>query len=318
MHGREMTPRLWVTEEITENELYSHGVVRVIAQRRSAFQEMLIVESCDFGRALILDGVWQTSVLDEFMYHEPLVLPPLMAHGDPKRVLVMGGGDGGSLREVLKWPGVERAVLVDIDPEVVALCREHLTEIHQGAFDDPRAEVLITDALEYVAQTGERFDVIISDLTDPLEDGPAFKLFTAEHLENCRKLLTERGFFSMQAGSCSPVKVHIHARVVNTVKAVFPHATHYLSHTPTYGVPLGFALAGKEPLDSLLARSPEELDALLASRTSGGWKYLDGQALQGLLRPPKYVRDLVEAETTVYTLAAPPSIHIRGILGDSE
>lgn len=312
MSGGEVT-KIWVSEYITPEEIYQHGVRRILDQRVTKFQELTVVETAAYGRGMVLDGKWQVTEGDEFMYHEPLVHVPMICHGDPKKVLILGGGDGGSLREVLKWKSVERAVMVDIDVEVVNAAKEFLAGIHQNAFDDPRAEVIIDDALNFIAQTGERFDVIISDLTDPLEDGPAFRLFTKEHMENCRKVLSDDGFFSLQAGSAAPGDHYVHLRVVNTTKAAFPHAGHYMSHTPTYGVPLGFALGGNAAFDPL--RDPAEVDRLLAEKTLGGFQYIDGQALIGLLHPPRYLTKGVEDETVVYTLAAPPKAYGKGILG---
>ncbi len=308
------SPTLWVSEYIDADDIYQHAVLELLAHKRSQFQEIIVVDSGCYGKGLVLDGKWQVTVVDEFMYHEPIVHPPLIAHGDPKKVLILGGGDGGSLREVLKWKSVERAVMVDIDAEVVTLAREHLGEIHQDAFDDPRAELVIADALDFIAGTTEKWDAIISDLTDPLEDGPAFRLFTKEHFENCRRVLSARGCLSVQAGSVSPYDHYIHGRVVKTVQAAFPHTVNYMSHTPTYGTPLGFALGANAPLDSLL--DVQAVDRLLAEKTTGDFRYLDGRALAGLMNPPKYLRDVVAAETVVYTLAEPPKAYGRGILGD--
>ena len=138
---RNPKPNTWREFDVLPGERASYEVTRVLASAQTAFQDVEIVETRSFGRALFLDGAPQSAVADEYVYHEALVHPALIAHADPKRVLIAGGGEGATLREVLRHPGVERAVMVDIDGELVDLCREHLAEMHQGAFDDPRADV---------------------------------------------------------------------------------------------------------------------------------------------------------------------------------
>ena len=165
MPGAELYTDLWLSEYMTPWDIYMHGVRRIIAYQRTPYQEMYIVDSGSYGKALILDGKWQSSTVDEFLYHEPLVQPAMILHGSPQRVLLLGGGEGATLREVLRWKTVRRAVMVDIDRDVVDACRLHLPELHLNAFDDPRAEVVIADAVEFVEQTADRWDVIISDLS---------------------------------------------------------------------------------------------------------------------------------------------------------
>ena len=262
-----------------------------------------MVNSGTYGKALILDGKWQSSQADEFLYHEPLVHPACALIGGPRTALVLGGGEGATIREVLRWQTIEQVVMVDIDAAVVEVCRKHLPEMHQGAFEDPRTELVIADAFDYVTAYENHWDVIISDLPDPLEEGPAFKLFTREYFERCRRALTRRGCFVMQAGVTAPPEMAIHVRLVNTVKAVFSHSCHYISQVPTWASPMGFALGSQSAFH---LPDPPALDAMLAQKTSGGLRMLDGASLNALMHPPKYLRDAVAAETQVYSLAAPP------------
>ena len=141
---------------------------------------MEIMETASYGKVLVLDARIQSSVADDFIYHEVLVHPVMMLHPRPESVLVIGGGEGATLREILKYGSVKRAVMVDIDQEVVEACKIHLPELHQGAFEDPRVAVLHEDARGWLESTSERFDVAIVDLTEPLEAGPACLLFTRE------------------------------------------------------------------------------------------------------------------------------------------
>ena len=272
---------------------------------------MSIVESGAYGKALVLDGKWQSSTGDEFLYHEPLVHPAMISHGQPKQVLVLGGGEGATIREVLRWKSVERVVMVDIDGEVVDECRTHLPEMHQGAFEDPRTEVVVGDALLYLDDTDTRWDVVISDLSDPIEEGPSFKLFTKEYFEQIKGVLAPGGRVVIQAGPTSPTEVKTHGRLVHTLKAVFPHVTSFSSHTPSYGSPWGFALAANEPIDTL--PNPEAVDALLAQATTGGFRMFDGSTNLGLLQTQGHVKRAIAQADLVYTLASPPRFFGTGV-----
>lgn len=309
MPGAHLAADLWISEYITPCDIWQHGVTKVLAQRQTSLQELTVVESGPYGKALILDGKWQTCTGDEFLYHEPLVHAPCTLHGRPERVLIAGGADGGALREALKWRSVTEVVVADIDGEVVSACRELLPEIHQGAFDDPRARIVIGDAWELIADTVGHWDVIIADLTDPIEEGPAFKLFTQEFFTLCRRALRPGGIFVNQAGSQSPPLMDITARVLKTISTVFGQTSVITAHVPTYGSPWALALAALEPLN--LRPDPAATDSVLANRLSSPVRMFDGQALLGMLQSPKYVRDRLAAEATVYTVDHPPKFFGR-------
>ncbi|TVR83006.1 MAG: polyamine aminopropyltransferase [Rhodospirillales bacterium] len=172
-------------------------VIRELHRETTPFQEMAILESKGLGRVLVLDGVVQTTERDEFVYHEMISHVPMLAHGNAKRVLIIGGGDGGVLREVLHHP-VEQAVMVEIDRAVVERCRDLMPALSDGAFDDPRAEVLYEDGIRFVADRTEPFDVIIVDSTDPM--GPGEVLFTERFYADCARLVGEHGVVVTQCG----------------------------------------------------------------------------------------------------------------------
>ena len=313
MPGSHVGADVWITEYITPCDVYHHGISRVLDCRRTRFQQMQIVESETYGKALVLDGKWQSCTGDEFLYHEPLVHVACVHHGAPRTVLVLGGGEGATVREVLKWNTVEKVAMVDIDGEVVEACKEHLPEMHQGAFDDPRTEVVIGDALDYLEKPPHRWDVIISDLSDPIEEGPSFKLFTREYFESCRRALEPDGFLVIQAGPTAPPEMAMHVRLVNTLRAVFGSVAPYASCVPTYAAPWGYALAGDRPID--LRPDPAATDALLAERTTGAFRMFDGTTLLGLLQVPKHIRQAIANETVVYSLAEPPKFFGKGVAG---
>ncbi|HNE68665.1 MAG TPA: hypothetical protein PLE39_09810, partial [Anaerolineales bacterium] len=131
-------PLYWIADYLTPDDVLQHAIHKVILHKHTAFQEMWIVDCGTYGKGLVLDGIWQSSTGDDFLYHESLVQPACVNHGNPKRGLVLGGGEGATIRELLKWKAMERVVMVDLDGEVVEACKVHLPEMHQGAFDDPR------------------------------------------------------------------------------------------------------------------------------------------------------------------------------------
>ena len=311
MSGAHVKADLWVNEYISPWDIYQHGVQELLVARRTQYQQMQIVTTGMYGKALVLDGKWQSCSGDEFLYHEPLVQPAMILHGNVKRALVLGGGEGATIREILRWKTVEKVVMVDIDGEVVEACKEHMPELHQGAFEDPRAEVIIGDALEYLDKTDERFDLVISDLSDPIEEGPSFKLFTKEYFEQIKRVLNPDGFFVVQAGPVAPGEMALHVRLVNTVNAVWPNARSYSSHVPTYASPWGFGIASNRPIDT--RPDVNAVNALLESKTTGGLRFIDGETLLGLMQTPAHIRRALEAETEVYTLTKPPKFFGKGV-----
>lgn len=310
MAGGEVRADMWLTEIITPSDMYMHGASKVLAYRKTQFQEMYIIESDSFGKALMLDGKWQSSQRDEFLYHEGLVHPPMILQGNPRKVLILGGAEGATIREVLRWKGVERIVMVDIDGEVVEACKELLPEMHQGAFDDPRVELAIDDAQAYIDRTTEQWDVVISDLSDPLESGPAFALFTQEHYRRVSEILAPGGMFMLHSGPLFLTELYMHARLVNTVKSVFAYAQSAVCYATSYGLPLSYIIASQTEFPTM--PDPVESDRILAEQTTGGLRMMDGRTLLGMMQVPLHIRQMVETETEVYTIAHPPQPVGRG------
>ncbi len=310
MPGSELRADLWIKEFITPWDYYAHGITNIVAYGKTPFQEMHIVETGAYGRALVLDGKWQSCTGDEFLYHEPLVHAPMLVHGAPRRVLILGGGEGATAREVLRWKTVEQVAMIDIDREVVEACRRHLADMHKNAFDDPRLEVVIQDALEYLDSTDQTWDVIVSDLSDPIEEGPSFKLFTREYFEQTRRVLMPDGVFVLQAGPVSPAELGMHARLVCTMRSVFDNVESYTTHVPTFAAPWGFALGTSKVIDT--QPDPARVDQELRGKTTGGFRMLDGRTLLGLFQLPKHLREAIAAETRIYTLGQPPRFFGKG------
>jgi spermidine synthase len=332
---------LWLSEHMSPWDIYAHGITKVWAHSKTAYQEMYIVTTGLYGKALVLDGKWQSSSVDEFLYHESLVHPAMiyqamnagltdsgpLASGllgsgqsdqpqpGPRRVLVLGGGEGATVREALRWQTVEQVVMVDIDGEVVEACREHMPEMHQNAYSDPRVQIVIDDALNFIDSpdgSGELWDVIISDLSDPVEEGPSFQLFTTEYFEKIRRILSPDGVFVVQSGSVSPPNIELYARLARTLSKTFPYTLPYSSSTPSYGEPWGFILGSANPLDR--RPDPDKIDQLLKGNTTGGFRLIDGETFLGIAQVPLYIRQAIARETRIYTLAEPPKSYGKGIL----
>ena len=169
----------WYVEQFADTEAHHHAIDELYYAGKTPFQSVAVLRTAVFGKMLVLDGDTQSSQADEKIYHESLVHPALAAIDDRSEILILGGGEGATLREILRNADVKRCTMVDIDGDVVELSKKYLAEWSAGAFDDPRANVIIGDALAYIKQPGT-FGAIVSDLTEPLPDSPSFPLFNGE------------------------------------------------------------------------------------------------------------------------------------------
>ena len=254
-------------EKLYEYHSQVFSVDAVLHQSRTGFQEVMIFENAFFGRVLVLDGVIQLTERDNHIYHEMIAHVPLLAHGSARLVLIIGGGDGGTLKEVLKHP-VDSVVMVEIDGEVIGLSKRYLPEISGGAFDDPRATVLVKDGMRYVAEGEAEFDVIIIDSTDPM--GPGEALFSDSFYRDCRKRLRPGGIIAVQSGApfFQPEEL---AMVRGRLSSCFGVASPYLAPVPTYAGGMLALVAAGEDADALCPPA-----ALLKQRFSnlrGGTRY---------------------------------------------
>lgn len=230
----------WIVDVVGEGFGQALQVGDVLYDGRSAFQHVQVVTSPLFGRMLVLDDAVQTTERDEYIYHEMLVHLPMALHPDPRRVLIIGGGDGGTLEETLKHP-VTAVTMVEIDRAVVDVSRAYLPAIAGGAFDDPRTRLLIDDGIAFVRSTAETFDVILVDSTDP--KGPGVALFSEEFYRLCRRVLTPGGVIAVQSGSLLHQR-DLMALVARHLGAVFPTVAPYWAAIPAYpGTLWSFTLA---------------------------------------------------------------------------
>lgn len=293
----------WFFEVTTPVEGHAHAIVRTVFSLQTKFQQMEILETASYGKCLVLDGRMQSSVGDEFIYHETLVHPAMILHPKPETALVIGGGEGATLREILRYPSIRRAVMVDIDQAVVEACRQHLPEMHQGAFDDPRTVLRHEDARAWLETTSDRFDVAVVDLTEPLEEGPACLLFTREFYRLVADRLTESGVVVLQAGMTKVGELEFYTAMARTLAAVFPVVAPYQSFISCFGTPWGFILGAKA--GDPLALSPETVDERIRDRVGRELRFYDGLAHRHMFSLPKFLRQALAACDRVVTDAAP-------------
>ena len=281
----------WFGEDLHPHWRQSFRVSRELCRARNGGQEIVLFETPGFGRVLALDGVVQLTSGDEFVYHEMLAHVPVYAHGAVRSACVVGGGDGGMLREILKHQSVEQAVLVEIDAQVVAFCRTHMPSVSAGAFDDPRTEIVIADGLRYMAETDRKFDLIVVDSTDPI--GPGGVLFTEAFYKDCARCLTAEGIVVNQNG----VPFLQGEEITDTWRRRRRHFTDvgfYVAAVPTYvgGVmALGWASASPRPR----AESPRTIHARFAAAPVAT-RYYTPDVHRAAFALPKYVQDLIPTD----------------------
>ena len=251
-HDSESPPGmdLWIEERHRDQVAMRFRVNKVLFSARSPYQQVEIVETAGLGRMLLNDGLVMISEKDEFIYHEMISHVPLTVHPDPQRVLVIGGGDGGTVREVLRHPSVKSCKLVEIDRMVVDACKEFIPQT-SACLDDPRVTVCIEDGVKFVAETDERFDVVLVDSTDPI--GPAAPLFGEAFYSNVRRVLSEQGLVVSQAES-PYCELPTQASLLGILHKLFPccHIYNYCNMTYPAGLwSFSFVSKGLCPLANL-------------------------------------------------------------------
>ena len=224
----------WYVEEFSATEQHHHAVDEVYYSGRSAFQSIGVIRTPVFGKMLVLDGDTQSSQRDEKIYHESLVHPAMAAALDRSDVLILGGGEGATLREVLRRSDVRRCTMVDIDGDVVELSKKFLPEWSAGAFEDPRARVIIGDALAFLKKDRDRYGVVISDLTEPLEDSPSNILFNDEVFRDIKARLADGGIYVLQASTAGFHNMSLHAKMARTLRKHYTFVASFYTHVPAF------------------------------------------------------------------------------------
>ncbi len=280
---------LWYTEEHTENVRFSIKVKNLLYTGQSPYQKIDVFDSEEFGKFLTLDGLMMLTEKDEFIYHDMIVHVPMAVNPNIKRVLVIGGGDGGTVRELTRYETIESIHMVEIDKQVVDVCREYLPQT-AGKLDDPRVELFFEDGLKFIRSHVDEYDLIIVDSTDPF--GPGEGLFTREFYGNCYKALKEDGIMVNQHESpYYTYYINSMKRAHKRIKEFFPIAKVYQAHIPTY--PSGYWLFGfaSKKYDPIKDLKEEEWNKL-GLKT----KYYNTELHRGAFAIPNYVKELLENE----------------------
>lgn len=281
----------WFNETLHDGYGQRLTMDKVLFRERTEHQDLVIFENAVFGRVMALDGIVQTTEGDEFVYHEMLTHVPILAHGRARRVLIIGGGDGGMAREALRHESVEQVTMVEIDRGVVDMCVRHLPSISNGAFDNPRLDLQIADGAKFVEETDGRWDVIIVDSTDPI--GPGEVLFRESFYKACKRCLTDGGILVTQNG----VPFVQGSEVTNSFERLSPHFADvwfYTAAVPTYQG--GFMAFGWASDNAALRQQPVSEIAARFAASGLECRYYTPEAHVGAFGLPAFIRKLMRAK----------------------
>ncbi|CAM9558877.1 unnamed protein product [Ectocarpus sp. 6 AP-2014] len=309
------TSSFWFHEDVSEDLELRSRLNKIMFNASSDFQHVQVVETAPFGKTLVLDGKTQSAQLDEFIYHETLVHPAMLAHPNPKRVYIGGGGELATAREVLRHKSVEKCVMVDLDKLVVDTSRDVLPEWGAGVLDDPRLELHYTDAHAFLRESEDMYDVIIMDIADPIEAGPGYILYTqarligGEFYKFATTRLSPGGVLVTQSGAAAVhLKDECFTVIHKTLKSVFQHVSMSVADVPSFGCCWGFNLASDSSTFNTEEYRRKEVaatDSDIEARITGTLRFYDGVTHGGLFGVPKWLRAAVEEEERIMTIDTP-------------
>ena len=281
--------REWITEDLNPHSRYAFAFTRRLLDQRTPYQHLELFDSPMLGRTMRLDGHFMTAEREEFFYHEAMAHPAAVAHPNPQRALIIGGGDGGLAEELLKHPSIQNVVLAELDEAVVQASRQHLQAIHQGALNNPRVDVRITDGAAFIDTTDERFDLVLLDLTDP--ETPAGALYTEAFFQRCKRILTEHGALVLHLGApfYEPEQV---SQLAGALRASYRHTAFYGLHIPLYGAYWGLAVVS-DTLDPT-ALHTADVQQRLDERGVEQLQYYNAAIHGALFALPTYYGKLVQ------------------------
>jgi spermidine synthase len=260
-----------------------------LASVTSGFQSIEVWDTPELGRLMRIDGANMVSERDEFFYHEALIHPSAIAHDNPKRALIIGGGDGGAAEELAKHPSIEKIVLCELDGAVVELAREYFQSVHRNVFENEKLSLVIGDGLAYVRNATEQYDLIYLDLTDPI--GPAEALYTQAFYRDCANALLPGGALTLHIGSPFSHPDRVRESVQN-LRAVFANVVPYFVHIPIYGATWGFACASQSLDIGTLA--VQTIEQRLTERKITHRQFYNGDVHHAMQAKPEYINNLIE------------------------
>lgn len=282
----------WIRQYLSPDEYHAHRVGAALASGRTSVQNWEVLSIGVYGPALVLDGAIQSARGDECCYHEALHLPIQMARPHARRVLLIGGANGGSLPRVFALPDLEHVTLLDVDSELHAVSRDVLAHMHGTTLDDPRVRLRFgpPDAeVAALAEMGERYDLIVADTPDATAGSYSARLFAIERIGAIARLLAPDGLFVTQAGQAHPLACEFTARVRRTLEEAFAEVVLYTHHVPSFGLPWCFAVCG-ERARAVAALEPDAIDAHLSSLGLRPRAY-DGETHRHMFALPRFLRD---------------------------
>ncbi|GMI23808.1 hypothetical protein TrCOL_g8657 [Triparma columacea] len=297
----------WFEEDVLPGLKVKMELKEISFNGNSKFQQVQVIKTI-FGKTLVTDGKTQSAESDEKIYHESLVVPAMLKHGSPKRVFIGGGGELATARECLRFPSVEEVVMVDIDEVVVNICKEHLPTWGDGCWDDPRLNLIIGDAYSNFENMDGQFDVVIMDISDPIEAGPGIALYTKEFYDMVASKLSPGGVFVTQSGSGDVHNYDDCMTAINrTCREVFDCVAPYTSSVPSFGGNWGFNMAwnlgegeeGKEEIKKW--KTCSDIEAKIQASSKHDYIFYDGETHLGMFNPAKQLRRGLEKEERVIT-----------------
>ena len=272
-------PPKYVMEWMSRSLAILYGIDEIIYSGKTKYQLVDIVKTRDYGLALILDGLLQSAEIDEYVYHESLVHPVMISHPNPKKVLIVGGGEGATAREVERYDMVEEIEMVDLDGELIELVKKYLPWSREG-FNDPRLKLTIMEGREYLSkQPDGKYDIIIMDATDPTEFSPAIKLYTREFYQLAFKKLKDDGILVTQSSSPAHT-LKLTLSILKTIESIFPKSCLYSVYVKSFASIWSFSVGSKGPQPSSL--TPEEVDRRLGERNVTGLRFYSGEIHRAL------------------------------------
>ena len=249
-------------------------VKKQIHEEQSGYQHIQVFDIALYGKSLVLDGILQTTEADEFVYHEMLVLMPLVLTGRPQKILIVGGGDGGAARQAVRVRSLKKILMVELSERVVEVCAKYLPKLSQRARNDPRVELVIGDGMEWIKKFSQEFDVVSLDLTDPEPNGPSAKLYESPFFKDIKKALKKGGILAVQSGSLSFQTEWVKILGSSLLK-VFPYVDVHSAVVPSYQAGLySFILASEKPLNRM---SISQIRRVLKKNVSGTCKYFSSE-----------------------------------------
>jgi len=265
---------------------------KLLEEGHTGFQSFEVWDTARFGKLFRLDGFLMLTERDEFLYHENIVHVAGLAHEGPKTALVIGGGDGGTAEELLKYPTMQRVVMVELDGKVIDIARDHFQSVHRGTLDDKRLELRVQDGLKYVREdalkAGEKFDIICLDLTDPV--GPSVELYTEQYFKECKALLSDTGALTLHLGPAlfQPERVN---ELFKRLTSVFTNVTPYAVYIPFYGSLWSMAVASDALKPATLTEA--DVDSRIATRKLEHMQYLNGATYRAVQALPGFMKKIL-------------------------